>query len=747
MVETNSNARRADASGRGRRGRGKHPRIKRFFQVTTILVLVLALAGTVAGYAFYKRTELPDPNADFGTQTTRLFFRDGTTELGSLAVQNRTVVSYDQMAESIKYAAVAAEDRSFWTNQGIDFKGLARAVFGIATNQEITGGGSTITQQYIKIRYLTSEQTFSRKFTELALAIKMDKELPKEKVLEDYLNTIYFGRGAYGIEAAAQTYFGVSAAQLSLHQSAALAALINQPSAFDPANGEKAIAGLTERVDYVLDGMVLAKNISQSEADQLRGTLPQFPQVQTSEAYGGSNGFLMSMATSELEANGFTADQINGGGYKIITTFDAAMQAAAVDSVQKNTKKAAENARRYRDEAGNWVEPTAEGLKTGLASVEVGTGGVLALYGGPDFIKSSLNWATTNHYAASTFKVWGIVAGLRNGFGLTSVLRGSTFTPPGESVPVHNDSGANYGQTTLLKATQYSMNTAFVDLMTRIDNGSEQLVDAATDGGLVEDPSWREQGDRMVLGEGEVTVLDQANAFATLANKGKRNEAHVVAQVIDTKGTVVYEGSTSGEQTIEADVAADVTYALSQSAEPSQRTAVDGRDVAGKTGTEGIAVGQGGSARQLTRAGWLCGYTAKISTAVMMAAGETGQENLDVYAKSGQAAFYGAGYPTDIWNDYMAVATQKTDRTEFPPAANIQPTVANPPSQAPSPSVTQETPQPTETATAAPEPTETVTMAPEPTELPSETATTVPSVEYPQPSVSAGEPAGPRTAG
>lgn len=708
--------------GKGAAGaRRRKPRLVwRILRGMLIALLVVALAGTIAGMVFFQRAELPDPNADFETQTTRLYFRDGETEMGSLAVQNRTAIDYAEMPQSIKDAVVAAEDRTFWTNQGIDIKGMARAVWGIVTNRAITGGGSTITQQYIKIRYLTSEQTMSRKLTELALAVKMNQADSKEEVLAGYLNTIYFGRGAYGIEAAAQAFFEVSAKDLNLGQSAVLASVINSPSNFDPANGEEQAAALLERYNYVLDGMLdPMQTITQAQHDEFYNNLPDFPEVPIDNVYGGPNGFLIQMAIDELEANGFTAEQINGGGLTVVTTIDARMQQAAIDASESVVAEAVANAYPLRnpdgtlalDEAGNTQQPDPAGLHVGLASVEVGTGQILALYGGPDFVTNSRNWATTPRYSASTFKVWGAVAGLRNGFGLQSTLQGNTYTPPGDPVPVHNDSGAQYGTVTLLQSVRDSINTSFVDLVSRIPDGMEELIRAANDGGIPEHPSWRPQANRLVLGQGEVTSLDNATGFATLANNGVRNQTHIVAEVRDPAGNVIHTGDTDGERGIEDAVARDLTYSMSGAVAGSTINAVGGRDVAGKTGTEGEG-GQSESGEVITRAGLLVGYTKQIATSVLMVAGEDGNQNLDVYAHPAMGTFYGAGYPTDVWNRYMAVATEGMEYLPFDPPANIQPTVEDTLSPTPS-----ETPTPTETTSEAPEPTELPPVT-EPTEIP-----------------------------
>ncbi|GAA2180081.1 transglycosylase domain-containing protein [Brooklawnia cerclae] len=730
----------------GRGGRKKRGLLRRILRVGLIVALVMALLGVGGAFVFYQRAELPDPNAEFLTQTTHLYFRDGTTELGSLAIQNRTEISYDEIPQVLKDAVVAAEDRTFWTNQGVDIKGMARAFWRIARGQDVQGG-STITQQYIKIRYLTSDQTVTRKLNEVALAVKMNKGASKEEVLGGYLNTIYFGRGAYGVQAAAQAYFGVDAKDLTVAQSVVLASVLNNPSMYDPANGDEERAALLERYNWVLDSMVDPMGtLTQADRDANYGQLPDFPDIQTDDVYGGTNGFLIRMAEDELEANGFTADQINGGGLTIVTTFDSRMQQAAVDSAQSNVAEAAASASPLRDENGdyvldengNTVQPDASDLHVGLASVEVGTGEVLALYGGEDFVSDSRNWATTPRYAASTFKVWGAVAGLRHGFGLSSLLQGNTYTPEGDLSSVQNDSGAQYGSVTLKKAIEDSINTAFVDLVSQVPNGESELIRAANDAGIPEDDSWAAQLNRLVLGEGEVTPLDNASGYATLANNGVRNVTHVVREVRDASGNVIYSGDTEGTQAIENTVARDLTSALQSAVASSTVNAVDGRDVAGKTGTEGVAAGQEDasgdsvSQSQVTRAAWLVGYTKQIATSVMMVAGDSGEENLDVYKKPGNSAFYGAGYPTSVWNDYMAVATEGMEDVSFDPAANIQPTVRSTLTASATPSASASSSEPQRT-TQAPQ---TTTQAPttyEPPETTAEETTSEPPPETTDP--------------
>ncbi|AOH45526.1 hypothetical protein BCB70_05995 [Cutibacterium modestum] len=195
----------------------------------------MTIIAVIGIFVAYQRTELPDPNRDFQTNTSFIYYRDGS-RLGSFSVQNRQSIPYKAMPKTLRDAVVSAENRTFWSDPGISVKGMTRAAWAIARGGEMQGG-LTITQQYIKVLYLSQERTMGRKFKELLLAMKMGKEVSKEDILAGYLNTIYFGRGAYGVQAAAKAFFYTDASKLTLSQSAVLAAVLNSPSNFDPSGG------------------------------------------------------------------------------------------------------------------------------------------------------------------------------------------------------------------------------------------------------------------------------------------------------------------------------------------------------------------------------------------------------------------------------------------------------------------------------------------------------------------------------
>lgn len=432
------------------------------------VLLVGALVGVIVGMYLYVTVQLPDPNAEFQTNTTHIYYNDGKTEMSSLAIQNRETIPYEEMPQNIKDAVVAIENMSFWTDSGVSLWGMARSVGSVAMGGQLASG-STITQQYIKILYLNSEQTLSRKVNEIVLAYKMGRELSKEEILTGYLNTIYFGRGAYGIQAAAQAYFGIEAKDLDLAQAATLAAVLNDPGGFNPPDGNVDL--LLERYQVTLNNMVEMETITEAEKEAVYWELPEFAEPETNARYDGPKGFLVNMVEEELRAAGFSEEEINGGGLQVTSTIDSTLQDAAVSAVETNMADANANA-----------AEDAEGVRSGLASVKVGTGEILSLYGGPDYVESSRNWATTPRPTASVFKINALIAALKDGMSLQTMLNGNTVTPPGESSAITN--GRDYGQITLLQATANSVNTAYYDVVAKMENGPEKVIKAANDLGI-----------------------------------------------------------------------------------------------------------------------------------------------------------------------------------------------------------------------------------------------------------------------
>lgn len=638
-------------TGKAKQKKGFGAWLVRVIQGTTIVVLLAMILG-IAGMAIaYARTEVPDPNKEFQTNTSFVYFRDGAEKMGSFASQNRQTIPYEHMPDSLKNATVAAENRTFWSDGGISITGMIRAMWTIARGGEIQGG-STITQQYIKILYLTSERTAERKIKELFIAVKLGREVPKEEILAGYLNTIYFGRGAYGAEAAAQSFFDTHAQDLTVPQAAYLAAAINNPSAYDPsvpANRDR----ITQRYHYVLDGMVEMGTLTPQQRAEY-DALPEFPDIPINDRYQGPQGFLLTMVEAELRAKGFTDEQINGGGLKITTTFDPSIQQQAVRTAED-----------YRREIAGSAGQDPNGLHPAIASVDNATGEVLGLYGGPDYITDQRNWATTPRQSASTFKAFALAAGLRDGFSLYDTFNGNTFTPEGDTVEARNEFHEEYGTVDLMDASAQSINTAFIDMTTQMENGSEKIAQAAEDAGAPRGPGWDTGTNRISLGIAEVSPVDMAGAYATFANGGRHVAPHVVKEVTDNEGSVLYTPDEQGTNAFPKDLSADVTHALRQVTERGTATRVAelGRPTAGKTGTAGLD--------DKIISAWFVGYTKQISTAVMYVAGDQGTDDLAPYARPGDQTFFGGTYPALTWLDFMQGATQGQPVEDFDEPAFI----------------------------------------------------------------------------
>jgi membrane peptidoglycan carboxypeptidase len=309
-------------------------------------------------------------------------------------------------------------------------------------------------------------------------------------------------------------------------------------------------------------------------------------------------------------------------------------------------------------------------LHAALASVDVNSGEVIALYGGPDFVKNSRNWATTPRPTASTFKTYALAAGLKDGYSLLDTFNGNTFIPPGESRPVRNEFSHQYGRSvSLTRATAQSINTAFVDLTSQMDSGPRKIMKMAKAAGAPKGPGW-DNSSRIPLGTAEVSPLAQASAYATFANDGVAVANHVVREVRDRKGNVIYAVQPVKTRAVNEDIAHDVTHALSNVVEEGTGRAVQtlDRPVAGKTGTKDRKNADGSS--DIVSA-WFVAYTRQTSTAVMYVAGNGGNGDLDKYARPGDSTFFGGTYPALTWADYMKAATKGQAVKEFPGPAYV----------------------------------------------------------------------------
>ncbi len=673
-------------------------------------LLLLGLFGFVAGAATvavaYTMIDVPNPNEDFQAQTTSVYYSDGKHKIGTFAVQNRTAVSLSEVPDHVQEAVVAAENRDFWTDQGIDPTGIARAAYSNLRG-ESTQGASTITQQYVKNLYLTQEQTYTRKFKEIFLAVKLEQQLSKEQILEGYLNTIYFGRGAYGIEAAAEAYFDKPARKLTVSEGAVLATVLNSPGTFDPAVEKDNRAALHERYRYVLDGMASTGALDGAKAARLQRRLPKLAKDDESgDTLGGPKGHLVELVEEQLVEHKFTEDEIYGGGLKVVTTLNWKAQRATEAAVREQSPKGLKQ------------------LHIGVSSVEPGTGALRAMYGGRDYVQSQLNWATAGGQPGSSFKAFALAAGLRSGFTLDTYFDGdSPYYLPGGG-DVENQGFTDYGPTTLQEATTKSVNTAYVDMTLQMDHGPTRVIDAAEDAGVNDDPDDPLQPvGGVALGAYNVPSVEMAEGYATFAANGKHADWYVLEKVTDSDGEVRYKHEQKSERRFSPDVAANVTAAMQRVIDNPEGTGhgavgVFGRPAAGKTGT---ATSTGGT----VSSSWFVGYTPQLSTAVMYVRGD-GNDQLSGYLDP----FYGGEYPARTWTAAMTGALEGKPVRGFmdPPELEeeTESTVEPPePTYTPDPIYTPPTEKPSETE-SEPEPSPTPSPTPEPTPTPSPTESTEP---------------------
>jgi membrane peptidoglycan carboxypeptidase len=657
-------------------------RLRKALKYTLIGGLVTTLVLVAIFYLAYRATDIPSENAAFQAQTTNVYYAGGKTKIGRFATQNRESIPLADMPKVMQDAVVAAEDRTFWTNKGIDPKGILRAAFSNAKGGS-TQGASTITQQYVKILYLTQERTLQRKVKEAFLSLKIQQKKSKSEILEGYLNTIYFGRGAYGIQAAANAYFGIPAKELNASQSAMLASVLNSPSYLNPDRSDESRAALLRRYDYVVSGMASMGTISDSEAADISGTLPEMKKEVTSNLYGGQKGFMLELVKKELEKLGFEETEIQGGGLRVTTTFTKKAMAAAEEAVDEQRPEGLSDKK----------------LHASAASVDVATGGLLGFFAGQDYVQSQLNWATVGLPPGSTFKAFAVAAGIKDGFSLKDTFDGNApyELPDGTEVGNQGDGqGKSYGsKVSLLKATESSINTAFIDMTLAMEDGPQKIMDMAVALGIPANSGGLGPNTGIALGSADVGPANMANAYASIANGGVRHDLHVVTKVTRASdGEVLYEAKDSGERALDEDIAADTSYALQQVVKVGTgRSASIGRPAAGKTGT---ATNDNGD----VVSSWFVGYTPQVSTAVRYVRGK-GNGALQGYLPS----FYGGAYPAQTWQALMTRLMDGVEEEDFPPPANLDgdaPTKGHDP-YTPPPKPTKK-PKPTPTFTPPTEP-------------------------------------------
>ncbi|MFD9265173.1 transglycosylase domain-containing protein [Streptomyces goshikiensis] len=639
-----------------------------------LLLFALLLGGAlVAGYLL---VDIPPANSAATAQSNVYLYSDGS-QLARDGEVNRVNVPLSQIPRTVQETVLAAEDRDFHSERAVDPKAMLRAAWNTLMGKG-KQSGSTITQQYVKNYYLGQEQTVSRKVKEFFIAIKLGREESKNHILEGYLNTSYFGRNAYGIQAAAQAYYGKDVGKLTTAEGAYLATLLNSPSAFDVVAHPQSRARAVARWNYVLDGMVKKGWMSQAERAATR--FPEPGKIRPAAGLSGQRGYLVEAVKDYILDRKILDDTtLAEGGYRITTTIDKRRQNAFVDAVDEEMVSELEPGTRKADRL----------VRAGGASIDPATGKVVAMYGGIDYTKQYVNNATRHDYqVASTFKPFVFTSAVENGSRTrdgrritpNTIYNGDNKRPVvGSSVPFapENEGRLSYGDITVNTATDLSVNTVYAQMV--VDVGTGKVKKTAISLGIPENTPNFVSGPAMALGTMQASVLDMAQAYATLADHG-RYTPHTLVEKITKEGGTVKLPDRTPLQVVSREAADTTTSMLVSVVDNGTGTAAlaAGHPAAGKTGTA-----------EQDRAAWFAGYTPDLVTVVSMMGQDPDTGTLQsLYGALGETRIGGGGYPARIWAAYTKTALEASDPLDFdlelePGAAQSPPPPPDTPEQSP----------------------------------------------------------------
>ncbi|WP_369175183.1 transglycosylase domain-containing protein [Streptomyces sp. R28] len=597
----------------------------------------------------YAATDIPDNLNSYATQQDNVYlWADGTPMARTGWVQRQAMPLKDIPAD-VRWAVLAAENESFYSDPGISFQGITRALFRTLGEGD-TQGGSTITQQYVKNVYLNQDQTVGRKFTEAMIALKLDDRMSKDEILENYLNTSWFGRGTYGIQRAAQAYYGKDVSELNAGEAAFLAALLKGAGLYDPTLSSANRARAVERWSWTLDRMVDIGKLSQAE----RATYKKFPEpLKRNPLYdtGEQTDYLVELASQYAKKAAKISDKdFDLGGYQIYTTFDRKREDQLTGAVTKARKKALKD-----------HPKTAKTAHYGAASVAA-DGRIVAVYGGPDHRKQGYNESNATTVPAGTaFAPFVYAAGLEHGVRKTrdgeatpitgeSLYNGDDDVPvttpegpywdrSGRKVAASNDGDRSYGQISLHRAMELSVNTPFMQL--GMDTGLDKVRATAEASGLLPS-SIGAQVPALSMGSSTPSAIRMAGGYSTFAAAGKHTEPYSVRRITHN-GTKVPLDLPSSRRAVGADVAEEVDSALTdafRAAHPDGAPAT--AKVAGKTGTT-----------QKDTAAWYVGTYKSVSTAVVVYRIDLA-ESLEPLPLKGIAGAPAPDVPYGIWAGAMS---------------------------------------------------------------------------------------------
>jgi penicillin-binding protein 1A len=606
------------------------PRTAKYALVAAVFVVLFA-AGTIAGIIASYSNDLPDINrlADFQPErSTRVYARDGSL-LANLYRENRTWVTIDKIPVMVRNAFIATEDQHFYSHHGVDFGGIIRAAWADWRHEEFQGA-STITQQLARALFLTNAVSLSRKIEEALLAIEIERYYTKDEILERYLNLIYLGSGAYGVEAAAHTYFGTDVDHLTLGQAALLAGLPAAPSDYSPFVN---LARAKERQEHVLDRMVASGFVTQQQADDAK----QGPLGLIEERAAGLQSYrfpyFTTYVTHILEQT-FGTQATFESGLEVYTTLDPRMQEDAQEAVDDGLREAA-----------------AEGIgahQAALVAIRPSTGEILAMVGGKGFsLKDQFNRAwQARRQPGSSFKAYVYTAAIDSGLPPTTIIDDSPVSYPmgdGSQWAPQDDDHRFFGPVTMRYALAQSRNVVAVKLAQQI--GIDKVIEYAKRMGINQP---LEPDLSLALGTSVVTPLDQASGYATLANAGIHIEPSPIRIVRDSLGTPILDNEYPQETEV---VSAGTAYVMTSMLESvinegtGYPNAQIGRPAAGKTGTTSDF-----------RDAWFVGYTPDLVAAVWI--------GNDDYTPMNES--YGGNIPARIWARFMKAALEKTAKHDFP---------------------------------------------------------------------------------
>ncbi|MDH6119686.1 membrane peptidoglycan carboxypeptidase [Kitasatospora sp. GAS204A] len=751
--------------GPGRDGRGagaKPPGKKRFIdyprwgkrgvrrwlpswkQILSVFLIFFG-GGVAAIGTAYSMTSVPQLKDLVNDQPNTYYWADGS-QMTTTGSTHRVIVPISDINKSAQDAVIAAENESFRTDSGIDPKGIARAVYNMASGGA-TQGGSTITQQYVKNAYLSQSQTISRKLKEFFITLKISQKESKDDILDGYLNTSWFGRGSNGIQAAARNYYGVDAKDLNPCQSAMLAGLLKGAALYDPSLSAANHANMfgtpsnpsTGRWEWILGRMVVTKAITQDQVNQCeKAGLPEPLKQQPSTNMSGQVGYIVATVDKYLEQKDptITDASLGAGGYQIYTTLQK-------DKVDELSAAVAQMQQQTLDPTKRPNNDTF--VQVGAASVVPGDGALVALYGGPGQDKGqySNNADTTGVPVGSTFKPYVLATAMQVGLqtqtgpdgkplrinedsrynadNLSTIRKpdGSLVTNPDGSVFKQvNDENGPQGYVTLRTAMANSFNVPYVQLGE--DVGGPNVAKLAAQMGLnpASMPVANQNTASFAIGTSTPSAIQMASGYSVFAARGQQTDMYPVTKVVYSGKQLTTITKPAPKPVLDQAVADNITSVLQDVVQKGTGTKAQlpGRQVAGKTGT----TDKGTSA-------WFDGYTPQLATAITMFREDpTHPGLLSLIGTGGKTSFYGGDLPAEIFANYMKGALAGTPAQDFPTPAPVNQEVdasGAPSTASPSPSTSISAPP----SPSAPATTQAPVTAPPTTQAPVQSPTGAPT--------------------